>query len=45
MVERNTGSCLGCIVTIFVIWALLFGLSTPWGMLDINIFPPKISLN
>jgi len=42
---RNTGSCLGCLITLFIVWAILFGLTTPWGKLDIDIFPPQILLN
>jgi hypothetical protein len=29
------GSCLGCILTIFVLWALLFGVS--WGGSHYNV--------
>lgn len=37
-------NCGGCIFTIFVLWALLFGLPTPWGILHFNLLPPEILL-
>ena len=36
--------CLPLILTILVLWALWFGLPTSWGTLDIDIFPPAITL-
>lgn len=30
------------ILFILVLWALWFGLPTPWGKYNIDIFPPKI---
>ena len=44
--SSNGGGC-GCvslIATILVLWALWFGLPTPWGVLNIDIFPPAIKL-
>jgi hypothetical protein len=46
MSEQNNNGC-GCvsiIVTILVLWALWFGLPTPWGNFNIDIFPPAIRL-
>lgn len=37
--------CLGCLTTILLLGALWFGLPTPWGTLDIDIFPPAIELD
>ena len=42
--DSDSGGC-GCvsiIVTILVLWALWFGLPTPWGVFNIDIFPPAI---
>lgn len=36
--------CVGFIATILVLWSLWFGLPTPWGELNIDIFPPAIRL-
>lgn len=48
MSETRTSSagcgCFGLIVTILVLWALWFGLPTPWGIFGIDIFPPAITL-
>ncbi len=41
----NNGGCLNLILTVLVITALWFGLPTPWGVLDIDLFPPGIYLN
>lgn len=44
--SSNSNGC-GCdsiILTILVLWALWFGLPTPWGVLNIDIFPPAIRL-
>lgn len=27
---------------IFVAWAVAFGISTPWGVINVNLFPPSI---
>jgi hypothetical protein len=32
------------ILTILALWALWFGLPTPWGVLNIDIFWPAIHL-
>lgn len=37
-------ACLDGILFIFVIWALLYGLPTPWGKISIDIFPPKFEI-
>jgi hypothetical protein len=47
MSDVNNGSssgcgCVGTIITIFVLWALWFGLPTPWGTYNLDIFPPAI---
>lgn len=45
--KNNVGCSLGClplIITIFVLWALLFTLPTPWGNLEIDLFSPAIRL-
>jgi hypothetical protein len=47
--EESSGSGGGCgcvplIVTILVLWSLFFGLPTPWGKLNIDLFPPAIRL-
>jgi hypothetical protein len=34
--------CLPLILTILTLWALWFGLPTPWGEINIDIFPPAI---
>lgn len=42
--DDNNGGC-GCvsiIITILVLWALWFGLPTPWGTFNIDILPPAI---
>ena len=40
---RSSGcGCGGTILTILVLWALWFGLPTPWGKFNIDIFPPAI---
>ncbi len=38
------GSIVGGIAAILVLWALWFGLPTPWGTYNIDIFPPAIRL-
>lgn len=45
--EQRTGGGTGCgclplIATILVLWSLWFGLPTPWGTYNIDIFPPAI---
>lgn len=34
--------CLPFILTVLFLWALWFGLSTPWGEFNVDIFPPAI---
>lgn len=34
--------CVSLILFIFVLTALWFGLPTPWGTFNIDIFPPRI---
>lgn len=48
--ESSGGSGGGCgcfsiILSILAVWALLFGLPTPWGKLDIDLLPPAIRLD
>lgn len=35
-------SCLEFVLTMLVIWAVWFGLPTPWGTYNIDIIPPAI---
>lgn len=42
--SSSSGGC-GCvspILFIVLIWMLWFGLPTPWGKLNLDIFPPSI---
>lgn len=41
----NLGGCLPLILFIFTLTALWFGLPTPWGLFEIDIFPPGIYLD
>jgi hypothetical protein len=46
--ETNTnvgGGCFSLILFIFILTALWFGLPTPWGLFEIDIFPPGIFLD
>ena len=46
IIFNNGGSgCLNFVLTFLVITALWFGLPTPWGVLEIDLFPPGIYLN
>lgn len=43
----DSGSNDGCgcfefVASVLVLWALWFGLPTPWGTYNIDIFPPAI---
>lgn len=40
----NTGGCGGCLLTIFILWALWFGLPTPWGTVNLDIIPPAVRM-
>lgn len=41
----NSGcGCVGIILMVLVLWSLWFGLPTPWGNFNIDIFPPAIRL-
>lgn len=43
--KQSSGcGCIGFILTVMVLWALIVGLLTPWGMLHIDLFPPAIRL-
>ncbi len=42
--NSSSGSCGGLIISILILWALIFGLPTPWGVLNIDILPPQITL-
>ena len=39
------GGCFSLILFIFTLTALWFGLPTPWGLFEIDVFPPGIFLN
>lgn len=45
--NRSAGGCgcLSLVATLLLLWALWFGLPTPWGVFGIDIFPPRITLN
>jgi len=34
--------CGSCVITLFVFWALFFGVATTWGVLHIDLFPPGV---
>lgn len=38
------GSCLGFIIFIFLIGMLLGSVPTPWGNIELDIFPPAIRI-
>ena len=38
----NGCGCASVIISILLIWALWFGLPTPWGTFNIDLFPPGI---
>lgn len=45
----NSGGGQGCgcvpfVLLVFVLWALVIGLPTPWGTLDLDLIPPGIYL-
>lgn len=42
MSEKSSGSCSGMVIAILILWALWFGLPTPWGTYNIDIIPPAI---
>ena len=37
-------SCVSCLVFIFVFWAVVAAVATPWGQLHIGLWPPAIEL-
>ena len=37
-------SCTGMVIWILIMCALLFGLPTPWGKINIDILPPQIKI-
>lgn len=45
--SESSGGC-GCCFwpfifgSIFAAWAVAFGISTPWGVINVNLFPPSI---
>jgi hypothetical protein len=41
----GSNSCLSLILLILTLTALWFGLPTPWGLFEIDIFPAGIFLN
>ena len=40
----NSLGCLELIILVFLIGAILIGVPTPWGHLNIDLFPPGIFL-
>lgn len=45
--SNNSGGGCGCIsfiATIMILWALVAALPTPWGTLELDLFPPAIRL-
>ena len=44
-VNAGSGGCFSLILTILVLWALWFGLPTPWGVFEIDIFPPGLFID
>jgi hypothetical protein len=40
----SCGGCLSLVVFVLLVSALLFGLPTSWGVLNIDIFPPGVYL-
>lgn len=45
--SQSKSSTVGCgcvpvILFILVLWTLWFGLPTPWGKYNLDIFPPRI---
>lgn len=47
MSESSSGGgggsgCVSFILFIILFWMLWFGLPTPWGKLNLDIFPPRI---
>lgn len=45
--EKTSDFSLGClnlIILLFVLAAILWGVSTPWGTIELDILPPAIRL-
>lgn len=45
MSKNSSGGGCGCasmILSILALWALWFGLPTPWGVFNVDLFPPAI---
>lgn len=47
--DDNSGCGCGClsliitfILAMFLVWLVFFGVSTPWGKYEIDVFPPAI---
>lgn len=38
------GGCIAILVVVFLLWSWLWYLPTPWGNLEIDVFPPAIRL-
>jgi len=34
--------CVGLILLTVLFWTLFFGLQTPWGKLNLDVFPPRV---
>lgn len=44
-VTVNNSSGCGCfsfVATVLLLWAICFGLPTPWGVFNIDLLPPRI---
>ncbi len=35
-------NCFGMLLLLFLLWAIWFGVATPWGTFNIDIIPPRI---
>lgn len=45
MSERDSGGgCAGFILWLFIMWAIAFGLPTPWGTIELDLFPPEVRI-
>jgi hypothetical protein len=36
------GGCFSFLLGLFLLLGVIYGISTPWGFIDINFFPPAI---
>lgn len=44
MSDEKSPDCATTVLSFLVLWALFFGLPTPWGNFNIDILPPAIRL-